>query len=132
MTTRQENWDDDLSDDERDRAIDALVGGRDGDDDDSFDGEREGGVEGNAVLVAVQEPASVVFPAFRGRKIPFPNVTTEAGKQNGYQLLKLAKRIGWDKTVKHDRRILCWKSRRKFGLVGRACLGSTKTSRDRD
>ena len=36
----------------------------------------------------------VVPPAFTGRKIPFPNVGTDGGKSNGYQIMRVAKRVG--------------------------------------
>ena len=35
-------------------------------------------------------PVSVAAPAFSGQKIPFPNASTEDGKRNGYQILRLA------------------------------------------
>ena len=69
----------DNSDDETVRRIDELVGGSGGDGDDSSN---VGDSTGDEVGILVS--ASVAYPSFTGRKIPFPNVATEAGKRNGH------------------------------------------------
>ena len=68
---------------------------------------------GDEDVVAVQPPAS-------RRKIPFPNVVMDAGKSNGYQILRLAKRTGWGETLKRGKRI-GWADNHKslwFGPTG--------------
>lgn len=66
-------------------------------------------VAGNGGGGTTNSTASCIFfpPAFTGRKILFPNVGTDAGKSNGYQILRVAKRIGWDLLMKHRKRIKC-------------------------
>ena len=53
-------------------------------------------------------------------KVPFPSVNVEEGRNNGYLMMKEAKRFGWDKTLKFGKRSHWLKDRHSswFGLTG--------------
>ena len=77
----------------------------------SAEAENEGG--GRTTVVTGNESGGrtatastiVVPPAFTGRKIPFPNVGTDGGKSNGYQIMRVAKRVGWEVSIKSGNKI---------------------------
>ena len=54
------------------------------------------------------------------RKVPFPSVSLEEGRNNGYQMMKEAKRIGWDNSLKFGKRSVWLKEKQPlwFGVTG--------------
>ena len=105
----------------------------DSDDDDSVDGEiaRVAGQNYNEVDHTILDEVDIGTRATNpnnlghnttteGRKLPFPSVNLEEGRITGYQMMREAKRLGWDNSLKHGKRS-AWlkeKSALWFGFTG--------------